>query len=447
MKGGLLLVVSILAAGCSMPPQQPVADAVASDMAGRLAQLELRRTRLEDLNAIKRLQRAYGYYMDEGQWNDMADLFADDATIEIGFDGVYRGKPRIRQYLNAMGDGRNGLAKGQLNEHFQLMPVVTLGDDGVSARGTWRDVMLTGQLGRHAHWGEGPFENQYIKQDGIWKIRSLHWFQTLFVPYDGGWTKHPDSNGGHFVPAGLRPDAPTSIAYKSWPGAFTPPFHFRSQYPGFKPLAPPANVKALTQREMSTRLRSVARDVQRLADHDAVESLQRIYGYYIDKGQWSDAAALFSDDAEFVIQGKSVYRGPAGVLRYLRAVGPEGPQPGRLYEHMQLQPIVNVAEDGRSAKVAGICLRSSRSRAASTSGLPVSTKTSIGTKAASGRSGACTSIRRWSRLTKTVGRRPPCPPHASNRPLPPMPCIGAHPASTTNSSWRLSIFRTLFAAQ
>ena len=36
-------------------------------LAQRLAQLEARRPRIEDINAIKRLQRAYGYYLDEGQ--------------------------------------------------------------------------------------------------------------------------------------------------------------------------------------------------------------------------------------------------------------------------------------------------------------------------------------------------------------------------------------------
>ena len=75
----------------------------------RLADLEARAQRIEDINAIKRLQRAYGYYLDEGRWDDAADLFADDASLEIGFDGVYRGRARIREYFRALGDGTQGL--------------------------------------------------------------------------------------------------------------------------------------------------------------------------------------------------------------------------------------------------------------------------------------------------------------------------------------------------
>src|SRR6185437_8498905 len=59
--------------------------------------------RLEGASAVKRLQRALGYYLDQGAWDEAADLFADDATIEVGLDGVYRGRERIRRYLYALG--------------------------------------------------------------------------------------------------------------------------------------------------------------------------------------------------------------------------------------------------------------------------------------------------------------------------------------------------------
>src|SRR5690554_833954 len=79
---------------------------------------------LEDTLAIHRLQRAYGYYIDKGFWSDAADLFAADATLEIGVDGVYRGQQRIRGMLAAYGGGSldtgPGLPFGQLNMHMQL---------------------------------------------------------------------------------------------------------------------------------------------------------------------------------------------------------------------------------------------------------------------------------------------------------------------------------------
>src|SRR5271157_3809246 len=90
----------------------------------RLGQLETEADLIADVRAVKRLQRAYGYYIDQGMWNQAADLFAPRGTIEIGLDGVYVGQKRIRQYLFALGNGREGLKRGQLNEHLILQPVI-----------------------------------------------------------------------------------------------------------------------------------------------------------------------------------------------------------------------------------------------------------------------------------------------------------------------------------
>ncbi len=342
VRPALALLALALAASCSStsPPGSGAAPT------GGTADLERRVVQLEDLNSIKRLQREFGYLIDEGQWSKVAALFSDDGTIEYGLDGVFRGRERVTAYLQALGDGRDGLAPGQLNEHFQLMPVVTLGADGRSARGTWRAVILAGQLGQNGFWGEGPYENEYVKEGGVWKIRSLHWFQTLRVPYEGGWAKQPDVNGARYATA-LRPDAAPSVTYTPWPGAFVPPFHFLKG--GRSTVSPfPARTDAPTTSRAS--LANLAHRTALLHDQYRIENLQRIYGFYIDKGQWADAASLFSDDAELEIVGHGVFAGQARIRAYLEAIGPAGPAPGRLYDNMQLQPIVTVAPDRRSAQ-------------------------------------------------------------------------------------------------
>ncbi|MEO8313835.1 MAG: nuclear transport factor 2 family protein, partial [Pseudomonadota bacterium] len=344
-----LLASGIL--GCAQQPTQQVGFAAPDpDLAPRVAQLESRIKRLLDINDIKRLQRAYGYYHDEGQWNDVADLFAEDASIEIGKDGVYRGRDRIRQYFMTLGNGHNGLAPGQLSEHLQEMPVITLAADGSRANATWRAVILEGQLGKEAWWSEGPYENEYVKQNGVWKISKLHWFQTLRVPYEGGWAKNPDTNGARFVGDRLKADAPPTVQYKTWPGAFTPPFHFRGQYPGLLPINNAAATIPASGAQLASRIAALTPQAQRLADQDDVENLQRIYAFYLDKGLWSEAAVLFTDDAELEVQGRGIFRGRDRILAYLHAVGPEGLTSGRLYDHMLLQPITHIDPQGQAAK-------------------------------------------------------------------------------------------------
>jgi hypothetical protein len=122
-----------------------------------------------------------------------------------------------------------------LNEHLQVMPVITVAADGRTAKARWRGIILTGQLGGDAFWGEGPYENEYVKQDGVWKIQKLHWYQALFVPYDGGWQTKPDPTGGKFASSALPPDRPPSIDYKTWPETYVPPFSFPNPVGKYSP--------------------------------------------------------------------------------------------------------------------------------------------------------------------------------------------------------------------
>jgi len=222
-------------AACTRTPS-PEDGAALSALQGRIAALEQRKTLVADANDIQRLQAAYGYYVDRGLWDDVANLFAEDGTIEIGLDGVYVGKARVREYLYALGGGRAGLPAGRLNEHLQVMPVVTLAADGLSAKARWRGILLEGNLGGDAFWGEGPYENEYVKINGVWKIKTLHWYQALLAPYAGGWQTNPDPTGGKFVSAALPPDRPPSVAYKTWPDTYVAPFSFANPVAKYVPM-------------------------------------------------------------------------------------------------------------------------------------------------------------------------------------------------------------------
>ena len=198
----------------------------------RLERLNAEAQRREDYLAIIRLQRAYGFYIDKGYWREAADLFAEDATYEQGVDGVYVGRERIHQLIVRI-TGSNpgpGLPFGQLNEQFQLQPVITLADGGLMAEGRWHILSMTGQYGEHAEWGEGVCENRYRKEGGVWKIAVLRFYPNFTAPYEGGWAKlKPVANTEAWRSpqlADFPPDHPPTLTYKPFPDAFTPPFHY-----------------------------------------------------------------------------------------------------------------------------------------------------------------------------------------------------------------------------
>jgi hypothetical protein len=234
----LFLPLLWMAACSSEPAGDPVETANDNaELRARIMVLRNQVDRVRDANDIKRLQRTFGYYMEEALWDEVVELFSEDATFEFARDGVYRGRARIREYLYAMGGGQSGLREGQLREILQLMPVVTLGDDGKTAKARWRAIMLTGEYGGEALWGEGPYENEYVKENGVWLISSLHWHQSILVPYEGGWARHEDSNHGLWVFPVLPPDAPPTYDGGWWPTTFLPPFSFANPVSRYVPEA------------------------------------------------------------------------------------------------------------------------------------------------------------------------------------------------------------------
>ena len=186
---------------------------------------------LEDTKAIKRLQRAYGYYVDKKLTREIGALFADDpdTTAELGGSGVYVGRARIAEFYDRIVGG-NEAKPGELFNHMILQGVVHVAPDGRTAKGRWRALIQLGQHGESAVWAEGPYENEYVKEDGVWKFSKVHWFQTFSAPYSPGWHKAPQPMSPPL--ADFPPDRPPTMVYDSYPGVHQPPYHYANPVTG-----------------------------------------------------------------------------------------------------------------------------------------------------------------------------------------------------------------------
>ncbi len=214
--------------------------AAAADANSEIDALTLRVEKLEGVRSVKNLQRAFGYYVDRGLWGEAADLFADDGTIEIGLDGVYFGKSRIREYLKRLHGGQEGLIYGQLNEWVTLQPAITMASDGRSATGRWRDLGMLGQYKKHAEWRDGIYENRYERgADGIWRIKALHLYVNFVAPYEKGWARLKGNEGLARSQASVDfpPDRASTLSYKPFPNTYVPAFQAPNPVTGQKVTA------------------------------------------------------------------------------------------------------------------------------------------------------------------------------------------------------------------
>jgi hypothetical protein len=203
---------------------QPPVHAASVD--SQIDTLTARVEKLEGARAVKKLQRALGYYVDRGLWGEVADLFADDGSVEIGIDGVYVGKARIREYLKRLHGNQEGLIYGQLNEWLTLQPAVFVARDGRSATARWRDQGMLGQYKKHAEWRDGVYENTYVKDQGVWKIKSMHLYVNFLVPYEKGWARLKPGEGlvQSAAAKAFPADRGPSVTYRPFPDTQVPAF-------------------------------------------------------------------------------------------------------------------------------------------------------------------------------------------------------------------------------
>ena len=356
-------------------------------LATRMADLAARAQRLTDEIDITNLQHAYGYYVDRKMWDDVADLFAGDATMEIGLQGVYAGRASIRRGLNAY--GRAGLAEGEINDHIHLQTIVTLSPDGRTARARGTEIGMTtpssgGSGGAssglaRALWSQSIYENEFVKQGGVWKFKAMHVYPRFIVDAETGWAK--DAQPAPGPSRTYPPDRPSTETYEIFPRFHIAPFHFDHpvtsrppQYPASaeatadKPAGKPEGTKAAavsgfsrtdaataaaakTADALRALIASTERSIERSKAYHASENLATAYGYYIDEFAWDETADLFSRDGWKELSYVGTYVGRERIRQSLKLRYPNGKSPNFLTLHQVVQPVIHVSADGRSAKI------------------------------------------------------------------------------------------------
>jgi hypothetical protein len=211
----------------AMPLLAPQVQAQSSPEA-RLSAYRERVARLEDEDAVENLQATFGFYFDKGLWSDAADLFARSGSFEYGQSGVYIGQERIRKALLLFGP--EGLAPGYLNNHMMLQAIITVAPDGRTAKARFQGPVMLAEPGQNGVWGVGIYENDYVKEGGVWKFAKLHFYPTALTDYDRGWARSQLPMKG---PSALYPpDKPPTVVYRTFPGNYIPPFSYKHPVTG-----------------------------------------------------------------------------------------------------------------------------------------------------------------------------------------------------------------------
>ncbi len=119
-----------------------------------------------------------------------------------------------------------------------MQDVITVADDRQTAKGRFRGVMLGGShdIRKYRPPGvpqqfmeSGIYENDYVRVDGVWKIKRLDYMLQWQAEYEHGWA-HTDA---HLRPAQVLfpedphgPDYLLDVKRETWPYRQDTPVHY-----------------------------------------------------------------------------------------------------------------------------------------------------------------------------------------------------------------------------
>ena len=200
---------------------------------------------LQDIEEIKKLQKAFGYYLIYCMHEELTECLANNPDTTLDFpEGKFLGKHSAKRFIHNMNRNNDPEFMHQL---MQISGIVNIDPDGKTAKGRWWGfgAMAIPAGSTWTQEGEGVdqvfscgiYEMEYIREDNIWKILRLKWVPVYSAPPGEGWVKperRMKQKTGTDVPfpESWGPDGPPTDINYEYPSGYILPFHYKHPVTG-----------------------------------------------------------------------------------------------------------------------------------------------------------------------------------------------------------------------
>ncbi len=227
------------------------------DLEARVAALEKELQRLKDIEAIRKLEHAYSFYLVMWMPDEIMDLFSwrDDTTLEWP-EGTFYGKDGLKRFFGNINPNKDPEFMHQM---MHLSDVIDIAGDGKTGQGRWWGfgamALPMGDMGVNQALACGIYENDFIKEDGVWKLWKIKWVPVYSGTPARGWVKEervarprPPREGEEMrLPEWWQSDKPAKGIDYGYPSGYILPFHFPH----------PVTGKATAEGERNKRVKGV----------------------------------------------------------------------------------------------------------------------------------------------------------------------------------------------
>jgi hypothetical protein len=215
--------------------------------ASLIKKLESQVTHLQDVQEIEKIQRIYGFYLDHWMTQEILDLFSDSDECELDWmEGIWKGKKGVERYFRSV---RAAVPDPRfMHMLMQTNGVIDVSTDGKRAKGRFYGFggMLAPRGNEVSHsLACGIYENEYIKEDGVWKILKFSWTAPFSIRFPAESWQSPEERAGGLLsgPPRHEPDVPYT-AEQRWVTGYIRPFHYKHPITG----------KATSEKEHNAKL-------------------------------------------------------------------------------------------------------------------------------------------------------------------------------------------------
>ena len=223
----------------------------------KVAAMEKELTRLRDIEAIRKLEHAYSFYLVMWMPDEIMDLFVDrpDTTLEWP-EGTFFGKDGLKRFFGNINPNKDPEFMHQM---MHLSDVIDIAEDGKTGKGRWWGfgamALPMGEAGVMQALACGIYENDFIKEDGTWKLWKIKWVPVYSGTPARGWVKEervakprPQPGEGEIrIPDWWQSDLPAKGIDYGYPSGYILPFHFKHPITG----------KETTEGQRNKRVRGV----------------------------------------------------------------------------------------------------------------------------------------------------------------------------------------------
>lgn len=131
-----------------------------------------------DREAIKELRAAYGYHLDNHEWDEFRALFTEDAVLDYGENiGHQEGAAGLEFFTEYVDE------RVEAGTHMMHSPIIEV--DGETATGRWyvdaRESFPDGKAGITT----GEYHDTYRRVDGTWKFAEVEFTVHYQIIFDG----------------------------------------------------------------------------------------------------------------------------------------------------------------------------------------------------------------------------------------------------------------------